>query len=227
MWLLCDSHHFLNTSTAHRCPDSRVPTPTTVAQRLRDLFPFHSLTPSLLPVTPFIPDLPSENDLGYLGYLGYFGYFHIYPIYPKYPISPYAILHSLFWYCPCVTRTISVDCTSLSIHFSIVLTLTPRTSACFTASCLVKQSFESVDEIRSPQEASRSKNRSNVCEIRTAFGSRCDQFRQEQHPYILLLLHVRSAHIMIINYVGLFTIHVGQRIPHKVCDYKYYATQWL
>ena len=97
-----------------------------------------------------------------------FGVFRISPIYPKYPISPYAILYSLFWYCPCVTRTISVDCTSLSSHFSIVLTLTPRTSACFMASCLVKQSFESVDEIRSPQEASR----------RTAFGSAYDQFRQ-------------------------------------------------
>lgn len=161
------------------CPDSHHCRAAT--EGLISLSLLNSLTPSLLPVSPFIPDLPSENDLGYLGYLGYF---HIYPIYPKYPISPYAILHSLFWYCPCVTRTISVDCTSLSIHFSIVLTLTPRTSACFTASCLVKQSFESVDEIRSPQEASRSKHRSNVCEIRTAFGSACDRFLQEQHPYL-------------------------------------------
>ena len=110
---------------------------------------------SLIPVTPFIPEFLSENHLGYLGFLGYLGYFYIYPIYPKYPIYPYAILHSLFWYFPCVTRTISVDCTNLSIHFSIVLTLIPRTSACFTASYLVKTSFESVDEIRSPQEASR------------------------------------------------------------------------
>ena len=29
---------------------------------------------SLLPVTPFSPDLPSKNDLGYLGFLGYVGY---------------------------------------------------------------------------------------------------------------------------------------------------------
>jgi len=175
MWLVCYSHHFLSTSTAHRCPDSRVSTPTTVAQRLRDLFPFHSFIPS----SPSGHSVLSGSSVRKRPWVfRVFGVFRISPIYPKYPIFPYAILYSLFWYCPCVTRTISVDCTSLSSHFSIVLTLTPRTSACFMASCLVKQSFESVDEIRSPQEASRSKNRSNVCEIRTAFGSAYDQFRQ-------------------------------------------------
>ena len=38
----------------------------------------------------------------------------------------------------------------IASHRFIVPTLTPRTPACFTASCLVEQSFESVDEIRSP-----------------------------------------------------------------------------
>ena len=34
--------------------------------------------------------------------------------------------------------------------------------------------------------------------------------------------------LMIINYHGLFTFHVGLRITHKVCDHlKYYALRML
>ena len=43
------------------------------------------------------------------------------------------------------------------------------------------------------------------------------------------LMHLPQRHmrqnLMIINYDGLFTFHVGRRIPHKMCDYKYYATR--
>ena len=55
-----------------------------------------------------------------------------------------------FLYFPCSTFWISLDSVYFVSHRFIVPTLTPRTPACFTASCLVEQSFESVDEIRSP-----------------------------------------------------------------------------
>ena len=118
----------------------------------------------------------------FCGYCGFSGFWKT-AITAETAKTAYAISSIILLYIPCATCWISWRLILFCSQRSIVLLPIPRTSACFTASCLVKQSFESVDEIRSPQEASRSKNRSNVCEIRTAFGSRCDQFRQEQRPY--------------------------------------------
>ena len=57
---------------------------------------------------------------------------------PKAPLYAHTFLEECFLYEPCPIRSISADCTILDSHLSIVRSAIPRTSACFTASCLVK-----------------------------------------------------------------------------------------
>ena len=98
-------------------------------------------------------------------------------------------LCSFFLYFPCSTLWISLDSVYFVSHRFIVPTLTPRTPACFTASCLVEQSFESVDEIRSLWEAffivplQRIKS-SQLCEPQTSLHYKKRCARQLTHPFI-------------------------------------------
>ena len=66
----------------------------------------------------------------------------------KTTIYAHTIFYDTLWYSPWATCWMFDDWISFTNHLSIVLTFTPRTSACFTASCLVKQFVNHIPRFR-------------------------------------------------------------------------------